>query len=69
MNKQQVKGVTNQVTGEIKKQVGRATGDNSTTARGHAQQIKGKLQEGVGNAREDLRDQREIERERNRRDI
>jgi uncharacterized protein YjbJ (UPF0337 family) len=70
MNKQQIKGVTNQVTGSIKKEVGRMTGDSSTTARGHATEIKGRLQKGVGDAREDVRESREIERERKaRRDL
>ena len=64
MNKQQIKGVTNQVTGSIKKEVGRLTGDSSTTARGHATEIKGRVQKGVGDAREELRESREIERER-----
>jgi uncharacterized protein YjbJ (UPF0337 family) len=67
MNKQQIKGVTNQVTGTIKKEVGRATGDSSTMAKGQAREIKGRVQEGVGNAREDLREDREIRRERSTR--
>jgi uncharacterized protein YjbJ (UPF0337 family) len=69
MNKQQIKGVTNQVTGGIKKEVGRLTGDSSTTARGHATEIKGKVQKGVGDAREELREDREIRRERTRGDL
>lgn len=69
MNKHQVKGVTNQVTGEIKQQVGKLTGDRSTVARGHASEAKGKLQKGMGDAKEALRrsereqDAREIERQ------
>ena len=66
MNKQQIKGVTNQVTGEIKQKVGRMTGDSSTTARGHAREIKGRVQQGIGNAREDVRQEREIERDMRR---
>jgi uncharacterized protein YjbJ (UPF0337 family) len=62
MNKQQVKGVANEVTGGIKKEVGRLTGDNSTAVRGKAQEIKGKVQQGIGNAREDARDERELDR-------
>lgn len=52
MNKHQVKGVTNQVTGEIKQQVGKLTGDTSTTASGQAREIKGKIQKGWGDAKE-----------------
>jgi uncharacterized protein YjbJ (UPF0337 family) len=69
MNKQQVKGATNRVTGEIKKQVGHLTGDSSTVVRGEAQQVKGRLQQGLGDAKEAVRqdDKRELsdtERER-----
>jgi uncharacterized protein YjbJ (UPF0337 family) len=63
MNKQQVKGATNQITGEIKQKVGRAMGDSSTVARGHAREIKGRVQSDVGNARESVRQEREIERD------
>lgn len=69
MNKHQVKGVSNQVTGEIKQQVGKLTGDRSTVARGQASEIKGKLQKGMGDAKEAVRrsereqDAREIERQ------
>ena len=55
MNKQQVKGVTNQVTGEIKQQAGKLTGDRSTQARGQAREVKGKVQKGLGDAREAAR--------------
>lgn len=72
MNRQQVKGVTNQVTGEIKQQVGKLTGDRSTAASGQAREIKGKLQKNVGDSREMLRRDRELERGtagRRRRDL
>jgi uncharacterized protein YjbJ (UPF0337 family) len=52
MNKQQVKGATNQVTGTIKKEVGKMTGDRETQARGAATEVKGKVQKGVGDAKE-----------------
>jgi uncharacterized protein YjbJ (UPF0337 family) len=64
MNKQQIKGATNQVTGSIKKEVGRMTGDTSTQAKGQAREIKGRVQSGVGNVKEDLREDSEIRRER-----
>jgi uncharacterized protein YjbJ (UPF0337 family) len=69
MNRHQVKGVTNQVTGEIKQQVGKLSGDRSTVARGQASEVKGKLQKGMGDAKEAVRrtereqDAREIERQ------
>lgn len=63
MNKHQVKGMTNRVTGEVKQQVGRLTGDRSTVARGQAREIKGELQQGLGDAKEAVRhDSRESER-------
>jgi uncharacterized protein YjbJ (UPF0337 family) len=55
MNKQQVKGATNQVTGKIKEEAGRLTGDRSTQAKGAAREVKGKVQQGVGDAKESLR--------------
>jgi uncharacterized protein YjbJ (UPF0337 family) len=65
MNKHQVKGATNQVTGEVKKQVGKLTGDRSTQAAGQAREIKGQLQKGMGDAKETVRnDQRELDRTR-----
>lgn len=62
MNKQQIKGATNRATGEIKEQVGKLTGDKTLQARGHAREIKGKVQQGVGDAREKVREEREIDR-------
>ena len=55
MNKHQVKGMTNRATGEIKQQVGRLTGDTSTMARGQARETKGRLQQGMGDAKEVVR--------------
>jgi uncharacterized protein YjbJ (UPF0337 family) len=69
MNKDQVKGVGKQIQGEVQQQVGKLTGDTSTRIKGHANEAEGKLQEGVGNAKETLRDnERDLERaeERNR---
>ena len=55
MNKQQVKGMTNKVTGSVKEGVGRMTGDRSEVARGQARQVKGEVQQGAGNVKESLR--------------
>lgn len=63
MNKHQVKGMSNQATGEIKEQVGKLTGDRSTEARGHARELKGKLQKDLGDAKERVRnDDEELRR-------
>lgn len=58
MNKHQVKGVTNQVTGKIKEAVGKATDDQSLRAKGAARDTKGKLQQKVGDAKEAQREER-----------
>jgi len=64
MNKHQVKGTTNKVSGTIKEEVGRMTGDHSEVARGQARQVKGELQQGLGNAKETVRDNsRELDKE------
>jgi uncharacterized protein YjbJ (UPF0337 family) len=73
MNKHQVKGMTNRATGEIKQQVGRLAGDSSTVARGEAREAKGRLQQGLGDAKEAVRnkereaDERQMERSIRRR--
>lgn len=72
MNKHQVKGMANRATGEVKQQVGRLTGDTSLQARGQARETKGKLQQGLGDAKEAVRhegresDRRELERDLDR---
>ena len=63
MNKDHVKGATNQVTGEIKEQVGKMTGDRSMEIKGHARELKGKLQQRKGDAKDELRSDRELERD------
>ena len=55
MNKQQIKGATNEVTGSVKKGVGKATGDRTLQAKGAARELKGKAQQGLGNAKEDAK--------------
>jgi uncharacterized protein YjbJ (UPF0337 family) len=64
MNKDQVKGVTNQVTGEVKQQVGKLTGDRSQQASGQAREVKGKLQKGLGDAKEVVRNDQDKDRTR-----
>lgn len=65
MNKQQVKGATNEVTGAVKKEVGKLTGDTATRASGAAREVKGKVQKNVGDAKEAVRhDDRETTRDR-----
>jgi len=63
MNKQQIKGAVNEATGEVKEQVGKMTGDRTLQAKGHAREMKGKLQQGVGNLKEDLKTDSELDKE------
>lgn len=67
MNKHQIKGETNQATGALKKEVGKMTGDRSLQAKGEAREIKGKVQESAGDAKESLRRDSDIDRSRSRR--
>ena len=67
MNKHQVKGMTNRVTGEVKQQVGRLTGDASLQGRGQARETKGKLQQGLGDAKEIVRHEKRESTPRGRR--
>ncbi|MGV3569545.1 MAG: CsbD family protein [Ramlibacter sp.] len=67
MNKDQAKGIGKQITGEVKQQVGKLTGDTSTRVRGHAEEAEGKLQKGLGDAKEVVRhNERELEADRQR---
>jgi uncharacterized protein YjbJ (UPF0337 family) len=67
MNKDQVKGVGKQISGEVQEQVGKLTGDTSTRVRGHAKEAEGKVQKNVGDAKEVIRHgERELETERQR---
>ena len=63
MNKDHVKGATNEATGSIKKEVGKLTGDRSMQIKGQAREVKGKLQQGVGDAKDDVRAENEADRE------
>jgi uncharacterized protein YjbJ (UPF0337 family) len=60
MNKDQIKGITKEAVGEVKEQVGKATGDRDLQVRGHAKEFEGKAQKKLGDlkeiAREDMRD-------------
>jgi uncharacterized protein YjbJ (UPF0337 family) len=55
MDKQHVKGAADQVSGKLKEQVGKLTGDTSREIGGKAQNIKGKVEEKVGDLKDDKR--------------
>ena len=60
MNKDQIKGLAKQATGEVKEQVGKLTGDDELRLKGHAKEFEGKAQKKLGDlkeiAREDMDD-------------
>jgi len=73
MNKDQLKGMKNELVGEVKEQVGKATDDKELQVRGHAREFAGKAQKKIGDikeaAREDLVDleaEREAQERRSR---
>ena len=55
MNKDKIKGSWKIAKGKVKEEVGHATGDTSTEAEGVADQIKGRLQKGLGKAKDALK--------------
>ena len=56
VNKQQIKGATNEATGKVKKSVGKAMDDRTLQAKGLAREAKGKAQEKLGNAKQDVKE-------------
>jgi uncharacterized protein YjbJ (UPF0337 family) len=56
MDKDRLKGMGNQVKGEVKKTVGELTGNERMEAEGHLDKAKGKIQEKVGEAKDAVRD-------------
>ncbi len=66
MNKDQIKGMTNQATGKIKEEVGKMTGDKTLEAKGDLRQVKGQAQEKVGDIKDNLAEKRERDIELNR---
>jgi len=54
MNSNQVKGSIDEVVGSIKRKAGELTGDTPLQIKGIAQQVKGKVENALGNAKEKL---------------
>ena len=52
MNRDQVKGKSKQLSGEIKRKWGRVTDDDLTEAEGNMEKLVGKIQERSGDQRE-----------------
>ena len=56
MHKDQMKGAMKDAGGSMKKNLGRAAGDPDMEAEGMADQAEGKVQRGVGDVKETIRD-------------
>lgn len=56
MHKDEVEGGAKQVRGAVKDAVGKATGDAKLQADGKADKAEGKIQQGIGKAKETIRD-------------
>ena len=56
MDKDRVKGTINDVVGNVKRHIGNLTGDTRTEAEGAVQQVKGKVQNTWGKAKDAARD-------------
>lgn len=59
MNKDQIKGKMNDIKGRVERQGSEWTDDKEGMAKGTADQVKGKIQKGIG----DLKDEAEKARE------
>jgi len=56
MDSDRIKGKADDIAGRVKRQVGEWTGDEETQAEGAAQQVKGKMQNAWGKAKDAVRD-------------
>lgn len=56
MHKDQVEGAMKDAAGAVKKNVGRAVGNERLEAEGMAEQAAGKVEKGVGNVKDAARD-------------
>jgi uncharacterized protein YjbJ (UPF0337 family) len=58
VDKDRIKGKVEQIKGDIKERIGGASKDRSTQAEGFAENKKGKLREGVGELKDELKRER-----------
>lgn len=56
MNKDQVKGRVEQTSGKVKEVAGKLVGNDRLQSEGMAEQVKGKVQAGYGDAKENAKD-------------
>ena len=56
MNKDQVKGKSKEVAGEIQEHTGKAIGNKEQQAKGHKREMEGKIQQTAGDIKEAVKD-------------
>ena len=56
MNKDQIKGRVEEATGKVKEAAGKLVGNEKLQTEGMAEQVKGKVQAGFGDAKERAKD-------------
>ncbi|ODN71999.1 CsbD family protein [Methylobrevis pamukkalensis] len=56
MDEDRIKGKAKEMGGSVKESVGKMTGDKDTERSGKADQVEGKVQSGVGKAKDAVRD-------------
>ena len=61
MNKDQIKGKFEQIKGEVKERIGKATGDVKTQVEGFVGKHKGKAQEKLGDTEEGMKQKAPVE--------
>lgn len=59
MDQDRIKGVANQVKGQVKDTAGKVLGDAKLQAEGKADKLKGKIQNAVGGAKDAVREAQE----------
>ena len=68
MDKDRIEGKMEDIKGRVKRQVGEWTGDENAQAEGAADQVKGKVQNAYGKAKDAVRDAADDAKDRDRRD-
>ena len=68
MDKDRIEGKLDDIKGRVKRQVGEWTGDKDAQAEGTADQVKGKVQNAFGKAKDAVRDAADDMKDRDRTD-
>ena len=56
MNKDQVQGVAKDIAGKVQEQAGKLVGSEEQQFKGRSRQISGRIQKGVGDAKQSVED-------------